>query len=141
MPCHTTAIAEQLKELGVDISTGQISNIIIHNKERFHREKDQILTTGLKISGHINVDDTGARHNGANGYCTHIGNDLFAWFKSTKSKNKGLGKNRMCQPAQKIRSSRFSALGHRNCSIPVYQKLAIVDLVIKIVLSNISAQN
>ena len=88
--CHVTQplIAEQLKELGIDISTGQISNIIINNKERFHREKDQILTTGLKISGHINVDDTGARHNGANGYCTHIGNDLFAWFKSSESKSR-----------------------------------------------------
>ena len=52
------------------------------------KEKDQILTTGLKISGHINVDDTGARHNGANGYCTHIGNDLFAWFKSSESKSR-----------------------------------------------------
>lgn len=88
--CHVTQplIAEQLKELGIDISTGQISNIITNNKERFHREKDQILATGLKISGHINVDDTGARHNGANGYCTHIGNDLFAWFKSTESKSR-----------------------------------------------------
>ena len=88
--CHVTQplIAEQLKELGIEISTGQISNIITNNKERFHKEKDQILATGLKISGHINVDDTGARHNGVNGYCTHIGNDLFAWFKSTESKSR-----------------------------------------------------
>jgi uncharacterized small protein (DUF1192 family) len=88
--CHVTQplIAEQLKELGIEISTGQISNIIINNKERFHTEKDQILATGLQISGHINVDDTGARHNGANGYCTHIGNDLFAWFKSTETKSR-----------------------------------------------------
>lgn len=88
--CHVTQplIAEQLKELGIEISTGQISNIITHNKNRFHREKDQILITGLKISDHINVDDTGARHNGSNGYCTHIGNDLFAWFKSTESKSR-----------------------------------------------------
>jgi hypothetical protein len=34
------------------------------------------------------VDDTGARHNGKNGYCTHIGNELFAWFKSTESKSR-----------------------------------------------------
>ena len=88
--CHVTQplIAEQLKELCIEISTGQISNIITNDKERFHKEKDQILATGLKISGHINVDDTGARHNGTNGYCTHIGNDLFAWFKSTESKSR-----------------------------------------------------
>jgi len=30
-------ILEQLRELGVDISSGQVNNIIIKNKERFHR--------------------------------------------------------------------------------------------------------
>jgi hypothetical protein len=30
------------------------------------------------------VDDTGARHKGKNGYCTHIGNEWFAWFESTR---------------------------------------------------------
>jgi len=88
--CHVTQplMVEQLRELGVQISTGQLNNIIIKNKERFHQEKDQILDTALNISSHINVDDTGARHNGQNGYCTHIGNELFAWFKSTASKSR-----------------------------------------------------
>ena len=88
--CHVTQplIKEQLHELGVNISTGKINNIIINNKDRFHDEKDQILSTGLKVSGYINVDDTGARHNGQNGYCTHIGNEHFAWFKSTDSKSR-----------------------------------------------------
>jgi len=88
--CHVTQplIKEQLHELGVDISTGQINNIIINNKDRFHDEKDRILSTGLKLSSYINVDDTGARHDGHNGYCTHIGNDYFAWFKSTDSKSR-----------------------------------------------------
>ncbi len=81
-------IREQLQEYGVDISTGQINRMITENKDRYHNEKDEILTTGLKLSGHINVDDTGARHNGENGYCTHIGNEFFAWFKSTKSKSR-----------------------------------------------------
>jgi len=88
--CHVTQplIKEQLHELGVSISTGQINNIIINNKDRFHEEKDQILSTGLKLSSYINVDDTGARHDGKNGYCTHIGNEYFAWFKSTDSKSR-----------------------------------------------------
>ena len=88
--CHVTQplIKEQLCELGVDISAGQINNIIIKNKDRFHQEKDQILSAGLKASDYINVDDTGARHNGQNGFCTHIGNEFFAWFKSTSSKSR-----------------------------------------------------
>jgi hypothetical protein len=34
------------------------------------------------------VDDTGARHQGKNGYCTHIGNEWFSWFSSTPSKSR-----------------------------------------------------
>ena len=88
--CHVTQplLSEELNELGIEISTGQINNILIENKEVFHKEKEGILLTGLKISNHINVDDTGARHKGNNGYCTHIGNEYFAWFETTQSKSR-----------------------------------------------------
>ncbi|MCP4135299.1 MAG: transposase, partial [bacterium] len=88
--CHVTQplIYEQLREYGVDISTGQVSNIIVKNKDMFHREKAQILTVGLRLSGHVNVDDTGAVHQGKSGFCTHIGNEWFAWFESTESKSR-----------------------------------------------------
>lgn len=100
--CHTTQplLLEQLREFGIDISSGQINRILIEGHASFHREKDELLSTGLEISRYINVDDTGARHKGQNGVCTHIGNDLFAWFKSTDSKSRinfltllGAGKN------------------------------------------------
>ena len=88
--CHVTQplLLEELREINVDISSGQLNNILIKNKNDFHNEKERILSTGLKISNHINVDDTGARHKGNNGYCTHIGNEYFAWFKSTESKSR-----------------------------------------------------
>jgi hypothetical protein len=81
-------LLEQLIEYGVDISKGTLSNILIESKETFHNEKDRILAVGLEVSSYINVDDTGARHNGKNGYCTHIGNELFSWFESTESKSR-----------------------------------------------------
>ena len=81
-------LVEQLEEFGIDISSGQVNNIIIHGKERFHAEKEEILRVGLEVSGYIHVDDTGARHDGKNGYCTHIGNEMFAWFASTDSKSR-----------------------------------------------------
>jgi len=81
-------ILEQLMEFGVIISAGQVNRIITEGKEQFHAEKDEILKAGLEVSGHINVDDTGARHQGRNGFCTHIGNDLFAWFQSTEKKSR-----------------------------------------------------
>jgi len=81
-------IREELLEFGVDISTGKINNIITEGNDAFHLEKDQILCTGLEVSRYVHVDDTGARHKGQNGYCTHIGNELFAWFESTQSKSR-----------------------------------------------------
>jgi hypothetical protein len=79
---------EKLRSWNIDISTGHLNNIIIENKEMFHQEKDALLSTGLSVSKYIHVDDTGARHKGRNGYCTHIGNELFAWFQSTGSKSR-----------------------------------------------------
>jgi hypothetical protein len=88
--CHVTQplLLEQLREWGVDISSGQLNRILIEDKDIFHREKDSVLSVGLKVSSYINVDDTGARHAGKNGYCTHIGNELFAWFASTDNKSR-----------------------------------------------------
>jgi len=88
--CHVTQplILEQLREWDIDISACQINRILNEGKDQFHAEKDDILQAGLQSSDYINVDDTGARHNGKNGYCTHIGNEFFAWFKSTESKSR-----------------------------------------------------
>lgn len=81
-------ILRQLREWGVEISSGQLNELIIAGHERFHEEKAALLRVGLAVSSHINVDDTGARHQGKNGYCTHIGNEWFAWFASTESKSR-----------------------------------------------------
>jgi len=88
--CHVTQplILYQLQELNIDISPCQLNRILIEDKEQFHTEKDDILIAGLNSSSYINVDDTGARHDGKNGYCTHIGNEFFVWFESTNSKSR-----------------------------------------------------
>jgi len=78
----------QLHQLGIDISAGQLNNILTHDKEVFHREKDEVLQAGLLVSPYIGVDDTGARHQGHNGSCLLIGNDLFAYFHSSDSKSR-----------------------------------------------------
>lgn len=81
-------LLEDLRAHGIDISAGQLNNILTENKEAFHQEKAAVLTAGLQTADYIGVDDTGARHQGRNGYCTHIGNDLFAYFHSTDSKSR-----------------------------------------------------
>jgi hypothetical protein len=88
--CQTTQplLLEQLREWGIEISAGQINQLLIVNKTGFHNEKDAILTSGLSVSTYITVDDSGARHQGKNGYVTQIGNDFFTWFKSTPTKSR-----------------------------------------------------
>ena len=87
---HVTepVLLEQLWEYGIDISSGQLHNILTADKELFHQEKDELLAAALDVSSYIGTDDTGARHQGKNGYCTAIGNDLFAYFESTSSKSR-----------------------------------------------------
>lgn len=81
-------ILEQLRELGVEISAGQVNRILVEDKESFHTEQSQVLQVGLETAEYIHTDDTGARHRGQNGYCTVIGNDLFTHFSSTQSKSR-----------------------------------------------------
>jgi hypothetical protein len=79
---------KQLMEWGIDISTGQLNRLLTEKKEEFHHEKSALLPAGISVSSYIQVDDTGARHQGRNGYCTFIGNELFSWFESTGSKSR-----------------------------------------------------
>jgi hypothetical protein len=81
-------LLEQLHQLGIDISAGQLSRILIEGKDVFDQEKAELLPAGLAVSAYVQVDDTGARHQGHTGYCTHIGNELFAFFESTDCKSR-----------------------------------------------------
>jgi hypothetical protein len=81
-------LLEQLHQLGIDISAGQLNRILTEGKDAFHQEKAELLPAALAVSTYVEVDDTGARHRGHNGSCTHIGNELFASFASTESKSR-----------------------------------------------------
>lgn len=81
-------LLEQLWEYGIDISAGQLHRILTEDKEVFHQEKDEVRAVGLAESSYIGTDDTGARHQGRNGYCTAIGNDLFTCFESSDHKSR-----------------------------------------------------
>mgnify|MGYP000402733892 CR=1 FL=1 len=88
--CHVTQplLLEQLHEYGLDISAGQLNRLLVEGHESFDEEKAELLSTGLEVSPYIQADDTGARHQGKTGICTHIGNPWFAWFESTESKSR-----------------------------------------------------
>jgi hypothetical protein len=88
--CQVTQplLHEQLREWGIDISVGQIDALLAGHTGAFLAEKDELLTTALAVSRWITVDDTGARHQGRNGYVTQIGNDWLSWFAGTYSKSR-----------------------------------------------------
>jgi hypothetical protein len=88
--CRVTLplIIGQLYDLGVSISERHVMRLLIKDKEPFLDEASDVLRAGLGTAGWITTDDTGARHKARNGYCTHIGNNHFAWFKTTQSKSR-----------------------------------------------------
>lgn len=88
--CRVTEplLFSQLREMGLLLSEGQLSNILIQNKEAFHQEKNRLLPAGIIATGQIKVDDTGARHKGQNGYSTILGNEFFTSIVSTQSKSR-----------------------------------------------------
>jgi hypothetical protein len=83
-----TRLVEMLQALGVDISKRQVMRLLIAGREDFQAEARDVLRAGLAGAAWITVDDTGARHKAANGVCTQIGNDRFAWFATTGSKSR-----------------------------------------------------
>jgi Transposase IS66 family len=88
--CQVTQplLLEQLREWGIDISSGGLDALLSADQGSFHAEKDALLEAGLASASSVTVDDTGARHRGQNGFVTTIGNPYFAWFKSTLSKSR-----------------------------------------------------
>ncbi len=81
-------IHEQLQELNIEISGSQVNRILLEDTVGFTAEQDAVLRAGLETATYIHTDDTGARHQGQNGYCTVLGNDLFAYFRSSDSKSR-----------------------------------------------------
>jgi Transposase IS66 family len=81
-------LVEMLQALGIFISKRQVVRLLNEGQERFLNEANEVLRAGLSSAAWITVDDTGARHQAKNGFCTQIGNAHFAWFGTTNSKNR-----------------------------------------------------
>ncbi len=81
-------IVEQLREFGIEISVGQVNRLLIEEKAAFATPQQEVLSAGLETAEYVHTDDTSARHQGRNGYCTVIGNDLFAYNSRSSSKSR-----------------------------------------------------
>ena len=107
-----------LQSVGLSISKREVQRLLTEKQDGFLNEARDVLRAGLEASPWISVDDTGARHKAANGFCTQIGNDRFTWFgtRSSKSRLNFLGLLRAGHADFVLNDTAFSYM--RNHALP-----------------------
>ena len=81
-------ILDWFRQVGVQISAGQISNLLIKGQHQFHAEKDAVYQAGLSSSPWQHLDDTATRVNGQNHHCHVVNNPLYSAYLTTPSKDR-----------------------------------------------------
>jgi hypothetical protein len=81
-------IEEFYAHIGVQISSGQVSNLLIKNQDPFHDEKDALYEAGLRSSPWQHIDDTATRVNGVNQHCHVVCNPLYTAYFTTEKKDR-----------------------------------------------------
>ena len=81
-------VAELLRGVGIQISAGQVSNLLIKDQAAFHGEKAALYQAGLASSPWQHLDDTSTRVNGQNGYCHIVCNPLYTAYFTTAAKDR-----------------------------------------------------
>jgi hypothetical protein len=81
-------VAELLRSVGVQISDGHLSNLLIKDQGAFHAEKDALYRAGLASSPWQHLDDTSTRVHGQNGYCHVVCNPLYTAYFTTEAKDR-----------------------------------------------------
>jgi len=81
-------IREFLENVGIHISAGEISNLLIKKQDDFHEEKAAIYEAGLRSSPWQHIDDTGTRVNGVNQHCHILCNPFYTAYTTTARKDR-----------------------------------------------------
>jgi len=81
-------ILELYHDVGVQISKGQLSNLLIKDQAPFHAEKAAVYEAGLRSSPWQQMDETSARVNGQNQHCQIVCNPLYTAYFTTESKDR-----------------------------------------------------
>lgn len=74
--------------IGIAISAGELSNLLIQDQEAFHAEKAALYRAGLGSSPWQHIDDTSTRVNGQNQVCHIVCNPLFTAYHTLPSKDR-----------------------------------------------------
>jgi len=81
-------IQEFFENVGIQISAGEISNLLIKKQESFHAENDAVYAAGLQSSPWQQTDDTLTRVNGQNQHCHVVCNPVYTSYHTRASKER-----------------------------------------------------
>ena len=81
-------IWEFFENVGIQISAGEISNLLIKKQENFHTEKDAVYEAGLQSSPWQQTDDTLTRVDGQNQHCHVVCNPVYTSYHTRASKER-----------------------------------------------------
>ena len=76
------------ENVGVQISAGQLSNLLIKGQEAFHAEKEAVCEAGLGSSPWQHIDQTSTRVDGQNQHCNIVCNPLYTVYTTTPQKDR-----------------------------------------------------
>lgn len=88
--CNMTEpkILDFFSNMNIELSAGQLSNLLIKKQDRFHAEKDEVYEAGLRSGPWQHSDWTGMRVNGENCYCHIVCNPLYAAYFTKAKKDR-----------------------------------------------------
>jgi Transposase IS66 family len=81
-------ILDLLSTMGLLISAGELSNLLIKEQDLFHAESAEVVEAGLSSSPWQHLDSTATRVNGQNHNCHVLCNPLYSFYCTTPSKDR-----------------------------------------------------
>lgn len=81
-------IIEFLENVGIQISKGTLSNLLVKGHEDFHVEKAAVYAAGLASSSYQHLDDTPTRVNGQNHSCHVVCNPFYTAYFTKPGKDR-----------------------------------------------------
>lgn len=81
-------IIEFIEQIGVNLSTGTVSNWLSQQNGKWVQEADEILKAGLASSSYQHIDDTSTRVDGVNHYCHILCNPFYTAYATRRHKNR-----------------------------------------------------
>jgi hypothetical protein len=88
MQASEPKILELFENVGVQISDGELSNLLIKDQANFHAEKDAVYEAGLRSSPWQQTDDTLTRVDGQNQHCHVVCNPAYTAYQTRPTKER-----------------------------------------------------